>query len=77
VVNQNWLGIPLIVGQTIVKEEWIIYNTELTEFDYYVMGVDPAFSTKTNSDAFGIVITGYKKIKGDTYKKAVFCKKLE
>jgi len=74
---QNWLWIPLLVGQTIVKEEWIIYNTELTEFDYFQIWIDPAFSKKTNSDAFGIVVTWHKKIKNDIYKKAVFCKKLE
>lgn len=74
---QNWLWIPLLVWQTFVKEEWIIYNDELNKFDFILIGIDPAFSKKTGSDAFGIVVSGFKRIKGERYKKAIFCKKLK
>ena len=75
--NQNYLGIALVKGQSVIKDERIIYNTELTEFDFFQIGLDPAFSKKTWTDPFWIVVTWFKKIKDTMYKKPVFCKKLE
>jgi len=75
--NQNYLWIPIVAWQNIIKEDWIQFNTELQNFDYYQMWLDPAFSTKTWTDAFWIVVIWFKKIKDTLYKKAVFCKKLE
>jgi len=73
----NFLWIPLLKWQTAVKEEWIQYTQEKVEFDYTQIGIDPAFSLKTWSDAIWIVVTGYKRIKEVWYKYVILCKKLE
>ena len=75
--NQNWLWIPLIKWQSIIKEEWIRYTREDIKFDYIQIWVDPAFSLKTWSDAIWIVVTGFKKINETIYKYGIYCKKLE
>lgn len=75
--KQNYIWLPIIKWEQIVKEEWIIYNSDLKEFDYYTIWIDPAFSLKTWSDAFWIVVTWFKQIKDTLYKKVVYCKKLE
>ncbi|MDD3302271.1 MAG: hypothetical protein PHN31_01850 [Candidatus Gracilibacteria bacterium] len=75
--DQNRLGIPRVKGQSVVKEEWIRYTQEKIKFDYIQIGIDPAFSLKTGSDAIGIVVVGFKKIGNIVYKYNIFCKKLE
>ena len=49
------------VGDTIITYEMIKYQ-EANDFDYIRIGCDPAFSTKTASDAFGVVVTGHKEV---------------
>ncbi len=48
------------VGQTVIdlKRCKKIRKEDLPRFDYIQIGGDPAFSTKTSSDSFGIVICG-------------------
>lgn len=75
--NQNWLWIPLIKWQSVIKEEWIRYTREDIKFDYIQIWVDPAFSLKTWSDAIWIAVTGFKKINETIYKYGIYCKKLE
>lgn len=59
---QNWLGIPMSVWQTLIElkrcqkiNPWSLPK----QFDYVQIWCDPAFSTKTSSDDFGIVVTGH------------------
>ena len=75
--DQNYLWIPLTKGQTVCKEEWVQYTQEQVNFDYIQIWVDPAFSTKTGTDAIGIVVTWFKKIKDVLYKYVITWKKLE
>ena len=70
---QNWLGIPMSAGQTVIelKRCQKIKKADLPEqFDYIQIGGDPAFSTKNSSDSFGIVVTGHI-IKEDIHYKYV------
>ena len=61
--NQNYLGIPEMGAQKFVKAEWImrqkISSESLPKFDFIQIGIDPAFSKNTASDAIGIVVTGH------------------
>lgn len=75
--NQNWLWIPILKWQSVVKDEWIRFTSEDIKFDYIQIGVDPAFSLKTWSDAIGIVVTWFKKVWTVLYKYGIYCKKLE
>jgi len=75
--DQNILWIPLIRGQTIVRDEWINYTQEQIDFDFVQIWIDPAFSLKTWSDAIGIAVTGFKTINNITYRYWLYCKKLE
>lgn len=70
---QNWLWIPMSAGQTVIelKRCQKIKKADLPEkFDYIQIGGDPAFSTKTSSDSFGIVVTGHV-IKEDIHYKYI------
>ena len=59
---QNYLGIPDMGTQKYVKAEDIMpmkidsKKVPRKELDYRVIGIDPAFSTKTATDAIGIVV---------------------
>lgn len=63
--NQNYLLIPYKGGQSIIHRSQIKMtdkvpsNTDETKVSY-VIGVDPAFSLKTNSDSVGIVVTAHR-----------------
>nr|DAS18988.1 MAG TPA: terminase [Bacteriophage sp.] len=50
-------------AQKFVKAEWImrqkISSESLPKFDFIQIGIDPAFSKNTASDAIGIVVTGH------------------
>lgn len=59
--NQNYLWIEMKPWDTVIDYELIKYWSE-SDFDYIWIGCDPAFSTKTWSDAFGIVVTGHKEV---------------
>lgn len=63
--TQNWELKPLKEWEKIYKSEWIhtISKDKLpTTFDHIQQGNDPAFSKKTKSDWYGIVITAIKII---------------
>lgn len=63
--NQNWLLQPMKDWEKIYKSEWIhkITKDKLpTTFNYVHQGNDPAFSKKTKSDWYWIVITWVKII---------------
>jgi phage terminase large subunit-like protein len=55
VFNQNYLLIPY-AWQGIVKRHWIHYTNLKDRYKTIVIGADPAASTKTQSDPFGIVV---------------------
>lgn len=70
---QNWLGIPMTVGQTVIDLKWCkkIKKSDLpTSFDYIQIGGDPAFSIKNSTDCFGIVVTGHA-LRGEVQYKYV------
>lgn len=60
---QNYLGIPEMWAQKFVKTERIMRQKisleSLPKFDFIQIGIDPAFSKNTASDAIGIVVTGH------------------
>ena len=56
---QNFLLQPAMDGDTVIRRQFIKYGTT-DEPERIVIGVDPAFSTKTFSDAFAIVVTAHK-----------------
>lgn len=77
---QNWIGIPMSVGQTLIelKRCQKIKQEDLPErFDYIQIGCDPAFSTKTSSDGFGIVVSGHIIVGDKHYKYVLEAIKLE
>lgn len=70
---QNWIGIPMTIGQTVIELKRCkkVDKAELPkQFDYIQIWGDPAFSTKTSADSFGIVVTGHL-ISGETHYKYV------
>lgn len=57
---QNHLLVPMVDGDTIIKKHMMKYVSDRrnkTHVCHNVMGIDPAFSTKTMSDMFGICCT--------------------
>jgi phage terminase large subunit-like protein len=72
--NQNYLGIPDMGCQKFVRAEDILpmkidgKKVPRKELDYIVIGIDPAFSTKTATDAIGIVVTGYHTVQKEDGK---------
>jgi len=58
---QNYLLIPYLDGDTIIKRHMIDYNCSSDNISKTIMWVDPAFSEKTTSDPLGIVITTHTK----------------
>ena len=57
--NQNFELIPYADGDRIVTSDMIRWTTEL-KFDRYAIGIDPAISEKSQSDPFGICVTGFR-----------------
>lgn len=55
--NQNYLLIPYLVWDAIIKRHQIKYAEYLPDFKSIVIAVDPAISEKTKSDSFAIVVT--------------------
>lgn len=53
---QNYLLIPYVWWQSIIKQEWINIVDAPDKYERIQIWVDPAISTKTSSDAFGIAI---------------------
>jgi hypothetical protein len=71
---QNYLGIPDLWSQKYVQAEDILpmkipsKKVPRNELDYIAIGIDPAFSTKTASDAIGIVVMWFHTIKTEDEK---------
>lgn len=59
--NQNYLLIAYKDGQSIIKRSQIQVLDNEPEWCKYVIGIDPAFSLKTNTDDLAIVITAHKE----------------
>ena len=57
---QNFLLIPYLWWQAIIKKAWIRCSEWLDEYDRVMIGVDPSISQKTHSDPYAIVMTGKK-----------------
>jgi hypothetical protein len=66
--NQNYLLKAFKEWDKLIKDEYIKTYEEDIPFDYIEVGVDPAFSEKTKSDAFSITITGFKQIDSTRFK---------
>lgn len=63
--NQNYLLIPYLWWQSVIKREWIReYSTPPEKYDYLCIWVDPSISDKTSSDWFGICLSW---LSGDTW----------
>lgn len=63
--NQNYLLRPYIGGQNIILRSQIHETDKVPlhtkeEPVHYVLGIDPAFSLKTNSDSVGIVVSAHR-----------------
>jgi len=63
--NQNYLLIPYKGGQSIISRSQIQMTDKVPDSTdemkvQYVIGVDPAFSLKTNSDSVGIVVSAHR-----------------
>lgn len=65
--NANYLGIPMAAGVTLIKREHIRHASEAPPGVTVVAGIDPAFSTKTGTDAMSLVITAHLRVPGETY----------
>ncbi|MBF0932120.1 MAG: hypothetical protein HXJ92_01805 [candidate division SR1 bacterium] len=77
---QNWLGIPMSVGQTVIELKRCkkVKTADMPEkFTYIQIGGDPAFSTKTSADSFGIVVTGHLIVGEHHYKYVLKAIKLQ
>ncbi len=59
--SQNYLLIPYLDGESIIKRHMVDYNYSPDGKHKTIMGVDPAFSEKTTSDPVGIAITHHTK----------------
>lgn len=66
--NQNYLLKAFKEWDKLIKDEYIRLYEEDIPFDYIEVGIDPAFSEKTKSDAFSITITGFKQLNSTLYK---------
>lgn len=67
---QNYLLIPYVWWQTVVKRHWIRnYETLPTDWKItWVIWVDPSFSEKTKSDPFAITVTAQIDLKDWEWK---------
>lgn len=59
--SQNYLLVPYLDGESIIKRHMIDYNYNPSSKIKTIMGIDPAFSEKTKSDPVGIVINHHAK----------------
>ena len=66
--NQNYNLIPYIKGQRIISDSMIQYYQNLPKNYKVVIGVDPAFSEKTGSDAIWITVTAHENYNKENYK---------
>lgn len=57
--SQNYLLIPYVWGETIIKREHIHWTTEIPKLTAVTIGIDPASSTRTFSDSFVMVACGH------------------
>lgn len=67
--------VPYVDGTTIVKESMIIVKDSVDwhPLEYQTtLGIDPAFSEKTNTDPIGITITRKKTIEGKVHKFVMY-----
>lgn len=71
--TQNWIWTPKQKGEWFIKMDWLrkISKENLPIFDFIEIWCDPAFSLKTWSDAFGIVVTWFVKLETWEYRKYV------
>lgn len=75
--NANFNLVAYKKGQKIIKESDIKYYTKLPNNYRIVIGIDPAFSLKTNTDPIGIWVTAHESFEGKNYKYVIELKKLE
>lgn len=63
--NQNFLLIGYAGGDSIIKRHYIKYEriADKRDFERIIIGIDPSYSEKTQSDNFAIVVTGHKGTK--------------
>lgn len=69
--NQNYNLIPYIKGQRIISDSMIQYYQNLPKNYKVVIGVDPAFSEKTGSDAIWITVTAHENYNKENYKYVI------
>ncbi|PZM86477.1 hypothetical protein DLH72_00845 [Candidatus Gracilibacteria bacterium] len=65
--NQNYNLIPYKKGQKVISLSMIQYYQNLPKNYKIVIGIDPAFSEKTNTDPIGITITAHEKYGKDNF----------
>lgn len=65
--NANYKGLPMVSGSSIIKRDQIKHIDIVPAGVTVVGGIDPAFSTKTGTDAMTIVITAHLRVPGETY----------
>jgi len=78
--NQNYLGIPMAHGQTVIELVQCkkIRKDQVPEkFDYVQIWWDPAFSLKNATDSFGIVVTWHKTVDKVHFKYVLKSVKLQ
>ena len=54
--SQNYLLVPYVGGETIIKREQIHWISEIPKLTAVTIGIDPASSTRNFSDSFAIVV---------------------
>lgn len=59
--NQEYRNIPLSTWDRIIRDHWILRYTTKVNYDFTVMAVDPAVTTKETSDSTWITIISLKK----------------
>lgn len=77
---QNWLWIPMTIWQTVIdlKRCKKVKKSDLpSSFNYIQIWGDPAFSIKTSTDSFWIVVTGHLIAGEHHYKYVLKSIKLE
>ena len=57
--SQNYLLVPYVGGETIIKREQIHWISEIPKLTAVTIGIDPASSTRNFSDSFAIVVVGH------------------
>lgn len=77
--GQNHLLVPYVDGTTIVKESMIIRKDSVERHPlecHTTLGIDPAFSEKTNTDPVGMTITKKINIEGKTHRFVMYSTEL-